>query len=113
MKCYIKEHSIWARLAAYNLKAESVAMVIGKTIHLYGSSAETFIENETWVRHEIVHLQQFQQLGFIKFLVLYTWYSFKFGYEDNPLEVEARHAEIHQDEWIVQHNVQQTELNQS
>jgi hypothetical protein len=32
-------------------------------------------------------------MGFFTFLIVYGWYSLKYGYYKNPLEMEAREAE--------------------
>ena len=90
---HIKENSWLARIAAKKLKADSVAMVLGKTIHLHNSSKEDFLKNKKWVRHELCHVQQFQQYGFIGFIVRYLIESVRHGYYNNRFEVEAREAE--------------------
>jgi len=89
----IKENSWLAKMAARQLKAKKVAMVLGKTIHLYDASKEEFLRNEKWVRHEIAHVKQFKQLGFLKFIILYLLETFNKGYENNSFEVEARTKE--------------------
>ena len=40
--------------------------------------------------HEQAHVDQIQELGAIKFTVLYLWYNLRHGYENNPLELDAR-----------------------
>jgi len=45
------------------------------------------------IRHEEAHWAQYSRLGFWKFYGLYSWYWLRYGYESNPLEVEARAAE--------------------
>lgn len=40
--------------------------------------------------HEGIHWEQYQRMGLFKFYITYIWYSWKYGYYDNPLEVEAR-----------------------
>lgn len=80
-------------LAAKKLKVKKVAMVIGKTIHLYNTSTEDFLNNQRWVKHELAHIEQYKKHGLLKFLFLYLWYSVKYGYYNNPFEVEAREAE--------------------
>jgi Domain of unknown function (DUF4157) len=92
-KYYIKENSFFARIAAKKLGAQSVAMVLGKTIHLYGSSKEHFLEDERWVKHELCHIKQYAENGTILFLIKYLWESLKKGYYNNKYEVEAREAE--------------------
>ena len=93
VNCYIKERSWVAGLAARKLKARSVAIVIGKTIHLHNATRGEFLVNQRWVRHEIRHIRQFQEHGFISFLVKYLWETVNHGYRNNKYEVEARAAE--------------------
>jgi hypothetical protein len=89
----IKEHSFLALLAAKKLKVKKVAMVIGKTIHLHNTGSEEFLNNKRWLKHELAHIEQYKKHGLLKFLLLYLWYSIKYGYYNNPFEVEARKAE--------------------
>lgn len=89
----IKENSFLAKLAAKKLRSKNVAMVIGKTIHLYGASQDEFLQNTKWLKHELCHIKQFQKHGFLFFIVKYLWESIKVGYHKNKYEVEARQAE--------------------
>jgi hypothetical protein len=89
----IKENSWLARIAARKLKASSVAMVLGNTVHLWGTAKENFLTDECWVRHELCHIKQFKEHGFIIFLVKYLWESMRHGYYNNKYEAEARAAE--------------------
>lgn len=89
----IKENSWLAKIAAWKLKTDSVAMVLGKTIHLHNSSKEDFLMNERWLKHELCHVRQFKEHGYFMFLVKYLWESIKKGYYTNRFEVEARNAE--------------------
>ncbi|SDC82589.1 eCIS core domain-containing protein [Niabella drilacis] len=89
----IKENSFIARLAAGKLRAKNVAMVIGRTIYLYGVTSPAFLADEHWVRHELKHIEQYQRYGVLKFLFKYLVQSIKHGYYNNPLEKEARAAE--------------------
>ncbi len=68
-------------------------MVIGNTIHLHNTTTAEFLKDERWLRHELAHIEQYRQHGLIKFLVRYLWYSIKYGYYNNPFEVEAREKE--------------------
>jgi hypothetical protein len=86
----IKENSWLAKLAAQRLETSSVAMVIGKTIHLHNSSKENFLGNTCWVRHEVAHVKQYAKLGFIRFIFLYLLETLNRGYKNNRFEVEAR-----------------------
>ena len=89
----IKENSWLAKLAAKKLSTKSVAMVLGKTIHLHNTTAKEFLGNEKWVKHELCHIKQFKQHGYVYFIVKYLWESISKGYYNNRFEVEARKAE--------------------
>ena len=90
---YIKENSWLAKIAAKKLRTSGVAMVLGNTIHLYNTSKEEFLQNTKWVKHELCHVQQFKQHGYLGFIIKYLWESLKKGYYNNQFEVEARKAE--------------------
>jgi len=82
----IKENSWLAKIAARQLRTGSVAMVLGNTIHLYNTSKEEFLQNKTWLRHELCHIQQFRQHGLVGFIVKYVWESIKKGYTITSLK---------------------------
>lgn len=79
-----------ARIARWVLKSPNVAMVIGKTIHLSGVSAEEFLRDRYWVEHELCHVRQYREHGFFGFLGKYLLESFRNGYYNNKFEAEAR-----------------------
>ena len=94
MTISIKENSWIAKLAARKLRSDTVAIVIGKTIHLHNVSKERFLEDKRWVKHELCHIRQFQEHGFGTFILKYLLESMRSGYYHNKYEVEARNAEI-------------------
>lgn len=89
----VKERSWPARIAAWKIGKKRVAIVFGKTIHLHHCTVEEFLENATWVKHELCHVRQFSQHGFIPFILKYILESLRKGYYNNKFEVEARLAE--------------------
>jgi hypothetical protein len=89
----IKENSWLAKIAAAKLRSSSVAFVLGNTIHLHNVSQKNFLQNHAWLKHELCHIRQFKQHGFLLFIIKYLWQSVKKGYYNNPFEVEARAAE--------------------
>jgi hypothetical protein len=91
--CYIKERSLLARLAARYMGGNQIAMVIGRTIYLHGTSREDFLRHTRWVRHEVCHVMQYRELGLIPFLWKYLWECARVGYYENRFEVAARAAE--------------------
>lgn len=68
-------------------------MVICNTVYLHNTTREEFLQNTRWVKHEMVHVEQYRRHGILKFLLLYSWYSLKYGYTNNPFEIEAREKE--------------------
>lgn len=90
----IRENSWMARLAAWKLGVPAVALTIGRTIHLHRTCTHDFLKDERWVRHEMVHVEQFRRYGFWKFIYLYLAESIKNGYHQNKYEIEAREAEM-------------------
>lgn len=40
--------------------------------------------------HERVHWQQYERMGFFKYYLTYWWYLLRYGYQNNPMEIEAR-----------------------
>ena len=89
----IKENSFLAKLAAWKLGKSTMAIVFGSRIHLFNCSEEAFLSNQSWLRHELCHVKQYQQHGYLLFLFKYLWESIRHGYYNNRFEVEARAAE--------------------
>lgn len=90
----IKENSFIAKLAARKLKSKNVAIVFGNRIHLHGVSAHSFLQNKRWLRHELKHIEQYQRLGYLPFIIKYIWQTLRVGYYRCGLECEAREAEL-------------------
>jgi hypothetical protein len=51
------------------------------------------INERALVRHEQAHWQQAQRMGVVRFYATYIWYTIRYGYRNNLMEVEAREAE--------------------
>ncbi|HEX6190988.1 MAG TPA: DUF4157 domain-containing protein [Chitinophagaceae bacterium] len=94
VKVYIRENAWVARLAAWKLGMPNVAIVFGQTIFLYNCSADSFLSNESWVRHELKHVEQYARYGFMGFILRYLAESITNGYHNNKYEKEARQAEL-------------------
>lgn len=50
-------------------------------------------ENTRLIKHEQTHLIQMERDGKIPFLFKYAYWHLRYGYKNNPYEVEAREAE--------------------
>ncbi len=94
MTYHIKEKSWIAKIAAWKLGADQVAIVINKTIHLHNTGRLEFLQNKEWLQHELKHIEQFRRHGFLRFIFLYLYESIRRGYTNNRFEVEARAAEL-------------------
>lgn len=46
--------------------------------------------SESHYNHEARHIQQVKENGRFKFICKYLWYNLRYGYKNNPFEVEAR-----------------------
>lgn len=44
---------------------------------------------ESTIRHELVHWEQYNRYGVVGFYLLYLYYTIKYGYWENPMEIEA------------------------
>ena len=93
MTVHIKEQAIIAKLAAVFLKQKRMAVTINNKIYLYNCSAKDFLHLETWVCHELMHVQQYQKLGRLKFISFYFLQLIINGYYNNKYEKEARENE--------------------
>jgi hypothetical protein len=48
------------------------------------------MHQQALVRHEQCHWQQAQRMGVLRWAITYLWYNLRYGYRENPLEIEAR-----------------------
>ncbi|MDE1191043.1 MAG: DUF4157 domain-containing protein [Arachidicoccus sp.] len=89
----LHENSLIARIAAYKLKEKSIAITLGRHIFLYKSSKQEFLQDMSWICHELAHVAQYRRYGFIRFVFLYCKESARNGYFNNRFEKEARERE--------------------
>jgi hypothetical protein len=97
LNVHIKENSWMAAVAAFKLRSDKCALVIGSSIYLHRASKEELMNNEAWLRHEICHVRQWRRRGYLYFLLHYLWLSLISGYYRNSYEEEARVAESNPD----------------
>jgi hypothetical protein len=69
-------------------RGPAAAVTLGRTIVVDEGVELT----ERLLRHELEHVRQWRESP-IGFPLLYVWNHLRFGYRDNPYEVEARAAE--------------------
>jgi len=51
------------------------------------------LNDESLIRHEMAHIDQIQRDGKIVFALKYMFWTMKYGYWNNPYEIEAREKE--------------------
>ena len=51
------------------------------------------LHSQRLIRHEQAHWRQWQRMGTIRFYAAYLWGLVRYGYQNHPLELEARAAE--------------------
>jgi len=70
-------------------QGEMLATTIHKTIYLLGGTSKQFLNNRSFLRHEVQHILQCKKDGLIKFCIKYVWYSIRYKYKNNPYELDA------------------------
>ena len=59
-------------------------------IFVYPSYA---VRDMSFMKHERMHIKQWKRYWILGFPFIYLYYQIRYGYKNNPLEIEARKAE--------------------
>ena len=51
------------------------------------------LRDENLIAHELAHVEQYERLGTARFLWRYFVLLLRYGYDDHPMEIEARRHE--------------------
>ena len=51
------------------------------------------MHSQRLTRHEQQHWRQWQRMGAVRYYATYLWQIVRYGYQNAPMEVEARNAE--------------------
>jgi hypothetical protein len=81
--CFLVKHFIGGGFTAY-------AITLGQTT--FYSYAREDVGVTLWA-HEEYHKLQWRRAGKVKFALCYVWFLLRYGYWNNPYEVDARKAE--------------------
>lgn len=54
---------------------------------------ENHMYSDALVRHEQAHWAQYQRMGAVRFYWTYLWGLVRYGYQNHPMEIEARKAQ--------------------
>ena len=90
IKIKIKVNTPISRMVFKSMKGkpgEATATTFRRSIHLQGRTAEEFVLNDTFLRHELQHAIQHQ--GIKVFSLKYVIETIKKGYSKNKYEVDA------------------------
>jgi len=80
------------KLLAWWLRKVGMVAITLPPIGIY--AVQECLEDARLAKHENAHWDQYKRMGLLKFYGLYLWYSLRYGYRNNPMEVEARSAEV-------------------
>jgi hypothetical protein len=78
-----------ARLLKKLNRADDYAITLGQTTY-YSETKEYVDLRPRWRKHEEHHKFQWMRDGYFTFARRYLWYLIRYGYTNNPYEVEAR-----------------------
>ncbi len=92
-KVRVVEKSGLAKLAGKIKKERKYAVTFGNTIFI-NCRKDQFFADTSWMKHELIHVQQYQKHGIFGFLTLYFVNSIFHNYSENPFEKEALSAEF-------------------
>lgn len=70
----------------------------GMAIPPFGIFIKPEFNCRTIIKHELVHWRQFRSFGFLGFYFRYAWQMFRYGYDNAPMEKEARELSNEQKE---------------
>ena len=71
-------------------KFKAFSITLGQTSYF---TCDEIKVDKAWHKHEDKHKEQWKRDGRIKFSIRYLWWSLRYGYYNNPYEIEAREAE--------------------
>lgn len=84
----MKNHVLMPKLLTYVFPKKFNAITISKKTALYRNK-ET-LQNKKVNIHEEIHMEQYERYTWFGFIIMYAFYSIRYGYWNNPLEIEAR-----------------------
>lgn len=80
-------------IARLFLKASYTAFTFREHVFVkYPESELSELRRTRLLKHEAKHIDQYDRYGTVGFLLRYLWYHIRYGYLENPLEIEARKA---------------------
>ena len=84
----MKNHLLMPKFLTYFFPKKFGGITISKNTALYRDIKN--LQNEKIKIHEEIHMEQYEKYTWLGFIALYTFYSIRYGYWNNPLEIEAR-----------------------
>jgi hypothetical protein len=87
-----KYNQRWALWFRPDRRQTTNAITFGQVTY-YSEPETKVIADAKWRRHENCHKLQWKRDGVVKFAFIYLWYTLRFGYLNNPYEIEAREKE--------------------
>ena len=92
-KAYLPYNNIIKKYKKTMCKPESKVAMIDPVFLNILTIGKPYMLSESHYNHETCHIEQVKRDGRLKFIVKYLFYNIKYGYKNNPYEVEARKYE--------------------
>ena len=80
-------HKLMPKILVPFFPKKFIAITVTGNLSWYRNQEQ--LDRESVRKHEDVHQRQIRKDGWLKFMILYFYWSLKHGYRQNPYEIEA------------------------
>ena len=80
-------HKLMPKILVLFFPKQFLAITVTGNLSWYRN--QEVLDRESVRKHEDVHQRQIRKDGWLKFMILYFYWSWKHGYRQNPYEIEA------------------------
>jgi len=80
-------HKLMPKILVPFFPKKFIAITVTGNLSWYRNQEQ--LDRDSVRKHEDVHQRQIREDGWLKFMILYFYWSWKHGYRQNPYEIEA------------------------
>ena len=80
-------HKLMPKILVPFFPKKFIAITVTGNLSWYRNQEQ--LDRESVRKHEEIHQMQIRKDGWLKFMILYFYWSWKHGYRQNPYEIEA------------------------
>ena len=80
-------HKLMPKILVPFFPKKFIAITVTGNLSWYRNQEQ--LDRDSVRKHEDVHQRQIRKDGWLKFMILYFYWSWKHGYSQNPYEIEA------------------------